>query len=140
MLFRSDNVSPVLLDFDVSRSFIAQGNIGKGEITGFLFKPVIRAANVALSGKLSGIVEKEDDNDTRDFIKNAHIYVISPDNPEEIIATGKTDENGFYKIIGIPAGMYNITCEKGDYNIESEPVSVEILAGKEAKLDFKLNS
>ena len=143
----SEDVSQVLLDFDVSRSFIVQGNStsngsnGKvGEIKGFIFNPVIRAANVAWAGKLSGIVEKKDDNEIQDFIKNAHIYVISPDNPEEIIATGKTDENGFYKIIGIPAGMYNITCEKGDYNIESEPVSVEILAEKEAKLDFKLNS
>jgi hypothetical protein len=135
----SEDISQVLLDFDVSRSFIVQGNISNGsKISGFIFNPVIRAANVAWAGKLSGIVEKKDDNEIQDFIKNAHIYVISPDNPAEIIATGKTDEKGFYKIIGIPAGMYNVTCEKGDFNIESKPVSVEIKAGKEAKLDFKL--
>jgi hypothetical protein len=137
-------VSRVLLDFDVSRSFIVQAksgsnsNVKVGEITGFNFNPVIRAANVAWAGNLSGTVEVEDNDGSPDFIKNAHIFLISKDNPEEIIATGKTDENGFYKIIGIPAGKYNVTCEKGEYNKDNKPVNVEIFAGKETKQNFKL--
>lgn len=133
----------ILLDFDVSRSFIVQGkngNNGKGkvgEITSFMFKPVIRAVNIATSGELSGTVEEEDDNEDFDFIKNAHIYIISAENVEDTIATGKTNKEGFYKIIGIPVGAYNVTCEKEGYEGGSEPL-VEIKAGELIIQDFKL--
>lgn len=130
----------LLLDFDVSRSFIAKGNNDKGkekEITGFIFKPVIRAVNIALAGELSGIVEEDDDNETIDFIKNAHIYIVSPDDATDTIATGKTDKEGFYKIIGIPGGAYNVSCEKEGYEI-TEPVPIEVIEGEITTQDFRL--
>lgn len=128
----------ILLDFDVSRSFIATGNNGnKKKITGFMFKPVIRAVNVALTGGLSGIVEEDDDNETVDLIKNAHIYILSPEDETDTIATGKTNKEGFYKIIGVPGGTYNVSCEKEGYE-SVEPVPIEINEGETATQDFRL--
>ena len=128
----------ILLDFDVSRSFIVKGGYGNGkekEITGFIFKPVIRAVNLALAGELSGIVEEDDDD--KGFIKNAHIYVLNKEDVTDTIASGKTNDIGFYKIIGIPGGIYNVTCEKEEYESGYEE-NVEIIVGDETIQNFLL--
>jgi len=49
--------SDLLLDFDVSRSFVAKGGVHKVDgITGFNFKPVIKASNMSTAGTLAGNV------------------------------------------------------------------------------------
>lgn len=126
----------IILDFDVSRSFLSKGKGKDGKITGFMFKPVIRATNVANSGSLSGTVkEKEKENS---MIKNAHIYVLSPADVKDTIATGKTDKDGFYKIIGIPAGQYNVNCEKEEFATASK-TAVEIKVLETTELNFQLS-
>lgn len=124
----------LLLDFDVSRSFLAKGNVKKGEIKGFMFKPVIRATNMSSAGSLSGTVKEDGAEDV--FIKNAHIYLISPENVEDTIATGKSNKDGFYKIIGLPGGTYNVSCEKEGYQNVNEAEQVEIVVGDETIKDF----
>src|SRR5690606_908483 len=53
--------SDLLLDFDVSRSFVANGNLDNvAGITGFNFKPVIKASNLSTAGTLSGTVSQMD--------------------------------------------------------------------------------
>jgi hypothetical protein len=47
----------LLLDFDLSRSFILQGNpFTPAGINGFIFKPVIRAVNNSTAGRIEGVV------------------------------------------------------------------------------------
>jgi len=124
----------LLLDFDVSRSFLVKGNMKKGEIKGFMFKPVIRATNLASAGSLSGLVMEDGVEDSH--LKNAHVYLISPEDVTDTIATGKTNKEGFYKIIGIPGGTYNVTCEKDGYINVNDAEQVEIVVGEETIKDF----
>ena len=126
----------VLLDFDVSRSFLVKGNPKKGEIKGFMFKPIIRATNMALAGSLLGTVTEDAEEEV--LIKNARVYVVSPEDVTDTIATGKTNRNGMYKIIGLPGGTYNVSCEKDGYENETGEEAIEIVVGEEVTKDFVL--
>ncbi len=120
--------SEVLLDFDLSRSFVPKGTLT--EITGFNFKPVIRAVSVMATGIISGEVL---DYDTG--ISGATVTVTKG---EEIIATAVTEANGTFKVLGIPAGIYDVTAERENYQtlkINAVPVS----AGSEVTTHFILS-
>lgn len=120
--------SEVLLDFDLSRSFVPKGTYG--EISGFNFKPVIRAVSVAATGIISGEVL---DYDTG--INGATVTVTKG---EEIIATAVTEIDGTFKVLGIPAGIYDVTAERENYQtlkINAVPVS----AGSEVTTHFILS-
>jgi len=112
----------VLFDFDVSCSFVMRGNInhlGKGKIDGFIFKPVVRAiAHVQTeSGEINGVVTGDEENP----IENAMLTLISG---EDTITSARTGEEGFYAMLGILPGDYNLVCEKDTQTAEAE-VTVE---------------
>src|SRR3990167_5116760 len=54
---RTGAVSELMLDFDVSKSFVVQGNPETpAGIKGFHFKPVVRVGNSSVHGTISGEV------------------------------------------------------------------------------------
>ena len=56
IVVNKDITAELLLDIDVGKSFVVQGNpYGPGSF-GFLFKPVVRAVNQSTAGRLTGIV------------------------------------------------------------------------------------
>jgi len=123
--------SEVLLDFDVSRSFKIIGNTkNKHGIKGFMFNPVVRAVNTTGAGKISGTVKSEN----AEKLQNAWVTLIMGN---DTIASSKSTKDGFYAIIGIPAGTYDLTCSKEGYNDEMKE-KITIIAGKEEKIDFVL--
>ena len=105
-------VAEILLDFDVSRSFVAKGNYnsktGKNNIKGFNFKPVVRAVNQSTTGQISGLIN--DDSET--LLENALVALISEG---DTISTALTDTDGFYALIGVPAGSYTVAGSKDGY-------------------------
>lgn len=118
LVMEEGTLAEVLLDFDVSRSFVMRGNInhlGKGKIDGFIFKPVIRAvAHVETeSGEINGVVTDGEDN----LIENALLSLVQE---EDTITSALTYENGFYAMIGILPGDYTLVCEKGTLKAETE--------------------
>ncbi|UWX53801.1 DUF4382 domain-containing protein [Maribacter litopenaei] len=95
----------LLLDFDVSRSFVAKGNAKvAGGITGFNFKPVIKATNMSTAGTLMGNVST--------IIEEAPLALegslVEIFNETDTLTTF-TDIDGNYMIMGIPAGSYRTT-------------------------------
>ncbi len=99
----------LLLDFDVSRSFLVQGNPKTpAGIKGFQFKPTIKAANLSDSGQLMGLVVDESDEP----IDGATISVFNADNT--LNTTALTNSSGKYTILGLEAGTYSISVEYGD--------------------------
>lgn len=101
--------SEVVLDFDVSKSFIVQGNSKKADgIKGFIFKPVLRAMCQKYSGSIAGIVSE---NATTP-IAEAHVQIFSADT---VYSSALTDATGAYALIGLPAGTYKMVCEKDGY-------------------------
>lgn len=133
--------SELVLDFDLSNSFVMQGNMDSpAGIKGFHFKPVIRAVNKSTSGILMGdVVEK--DSDPVVVIGGATITVKQGD---EVVTTALSDEttdngidDGFYAVPALPSGTYTVIASKDGY--ESVTVDdIEIVAGNKTRLDFAL--
>lgn len=124
-----DGAAEVLLDMDVSKSFVMRGNWNN--LQGFNFKPVIRATNRAETGTLTGTV-----TDTSGAaIVNAHISVATADS---VITSSATDSSGSYTILGLLAGDYDVTAGANGYQ-DSTVTDVSISAGAQTTADFELN-
>lgn len=128
--------SDLLLDFDVSRSFVAKGNINSvNGINGFNFKPVIKASNLSTAGTLFGNVSSLMEEETT-LLEGAQISIIAADT---LNTTGFTDGEGNYKIMGLEAGMYKILAELEGY-IPSDTLEVSISAANLTQQDFVLEA
>jgi hypothetical protein len=123
----------LILDFDVSRSFVVQGNPNTpAGIKGFIFKPVIKATAATTSGTLEGTV-----TDTADVaISGAQVSIIAADT---VYTTSFTEETGAYEILGIDEGIYKVEFAKEGFT-DTIVENVEIIAGEKTTLDAKLNS
>ena len=122
--------SELLLDFDLSRSFVMKGNMyTPAGIKGFNFKPVIRAVNNSTAGRVEGMV-----TDTAKVkIKEASVWVKQ----DTVVASTIADTLGHYAIIGIPAGTYSVFAAKENYDTVMVE-GVKIVAGNRTILDFIL--
>ena len=149
--------SDVLLDFDVNRSFVVKGKIGK-HINGFNFKPVIRAVYMGAAGRIEGTVT----DTTGVALENAMVSVWMPDeyfneeqddeNEEDKSAMDKdyddyksgfqtvstfTDIDGNYKLIGLPEGMYSVMCEMEGFKNDTIN-DISVTAGNSTTVNFEL--
>ena len=122
--------SELLLDFDLSKSFVLRGNLNHGSgINGFIFKPVIRVVNNSTAGRLEGMV-----TDTAKVkIKEASVWVKQ----DTIVATTIADTLGHYAIIGIPAGTYSVFAAKENYDTVKVE-GVKIVEGNRTILNLVL--
>jgi Domain of unknown function (DUF4382)/Carboxypeptidase regulatory-like domain len=119
--------SELLLDVDLSRSFVLRGNMHNNN--GFIFKPVVRAANMTTAGRIVGMV-----TDTADVkIKEATVWLEQ----DTVVATAFADTLGYYAIIGIPAGTYSISATKDGYDTVRFD-GVNIVAGNKIVRNFEL--
>ena len=117
----------VLFDFDLSRSFVMQGN--PRNIQGFIFKPVVRAvANVQTeTGVISGTVLDEEGNP----VSGASLSLIKDD--EVVVTATPMEDDGYYSFIGIVPGTYTMLLTIDEYTDES---AVTVEAGMETILNF----
>jgi hypothetical protein len=122
--------SALLLDFDVSQSFVVQGNPETpAGINGFHFKPVVRGANLSIAGQVIGSVTDGDSN----AIEGAEVSIELDPDP----TTALTGENGEYALLGIPEGIYTVTASMTKYEAASVD-DVEVVAGNATEVDFVL--
>ena len=122
--------SELLLDFDLSRSFVLRGNLNHGTgINGFIFKPVIRAVNNSTAGRLEGMIT----DTSKVKIKEASVWVKQ----DTIVASTVADTLGHYKIIGLPAGIYSVFAAKEDYDTVKVD-GVKIVEGNRTILNLVL--
>lgn len=109
----------LLIDFDMARSFVPQGNTKANQITGFHFKPVLRAANLTTAGTLSGKVMSDNGTvSTADDVGLSGAVVKVFQNGSEY-STAVADANGNYKIIGLPEGAYSFEVSSEGYQPSS---------------------
>ena len=119
----------VLLDVNVDSSFILKGNLNSpAGIKGFNFKPVIRAVNNTTAGSVAGVVTNSDT-----AIHNASVWIEQ----EEVITTAYTDEEGYYAIPGMPAGLYTLSATMEGFNTVIVE-GLEVVAGNRTVQDFTL--
>jgi hypothetical protein len=125
----------LVLDFDLSRSFVVQGNPATpAGIKGFLFKPVIRAVNSTVAGTLTFLVRS--DNGTTeeaedDFPLNGAAFTLT-DQFGVVFASGSSGINpvdatieGYVFHPAIPAGDYKLTLEAAGYDPFEAPVTIQ---------------
>jgi len=124
--------SELLLDFDLSRSFVMRGNLDHSAgVNGFIFKPCIRATNLSTAGRIEGMVK-----DTAMVkIKNAKVWLEQ----DTVVTTAFTDTSGYYAFIGIPAGTYSILATKEDYDTV-EFAGIKVIKGNRTIQDFVLHT
>jgi uncharacterized surface anchored protein len=123
----------LLLDFDVSRSFVPRGNIrDMSKFNGFIFKPVIKVSNLSTAGTLAGVVTDKEDGAA---LVGATITVSQND---EIITTSLTDDTGAYMIMGLDPGDYEVTAALDLYDT-STVGPIEIVVGNKTVLNFELS-
>lgn len=122
----------VMLDFDLSRSFIITGNPkSAGDIKGFNFKPVVRAAVIDSTGIISGSVSYHSGHP----LFNAEVWISA----DSVIASTFTDQNGAYAILGIPEGTYSVTAAL-DHFVAQEVGGIQISAAEKIIYDFQLSA
>ena len=127
--------SDLLLDFDVSRSFVAKGNTKSVDgINGFNFKPVIKVSNLSTAGTLSGVVSTMD-GETSVAVENTQITILDLEDAE--ITSGASDVDGAYAIMGLEAGTYKAFAAMEGF-INTDTVEVNIVAGNKTIQDFVL--
>jgi len=101
--------SELLIDFDLSRSFVLRGNPDKpSAINGFIFKPVIRAVNNTTAGRIEGMVT----DTVKVPINEATIWLEQ----DTVVSTTFSDASGHYAFLGVPAGTYSLSAVKENYD------------------------
>ena len=109
----------MLLDFDLSNSFVVQGNMhSPAGIKGFIFKPVIRAANNATAGRLEGTVKDAEGVALKDV-------AIDIKQGDEVVSSAISDDNGNFVLLGLPCGTYSLTASKAGFKtLEMEEIII----------------
>ena len=126
---RGGLTSELLLDFDVSKSFVARGNIGKPNFNGFIFKPTLKAVNLSTAGTLAGTVVTGETP-----LEGAQVSVIVADT---VNTTTFTDLTGGYTILGLAEGIYGVTVELEGYEPQSVN-GIDITSGNKTTQNFEL--
>ncbi|WP_297099486.1 DUF4382 domain-containing protein [uncultured Draconibacterium sp.] len=136
LTIESGQTSDVLLDFDVSKSFVAKGNWKGGDIKGFNFKPVVRCVLLDRAGRIVGSV-----SDTASvLLPNSAVNLWTEVNDIEedsLITTAFTNEMGEYLLIGIPEGTYYMIAEQDSF-LTDTIWNVDVLKGESTQIDFML--
>ncbi len=111
--------SDVLLDFDLSKSFVVKGNLN-GNINGFIFKPVVRGVYMGAAGRIEGNVADTLGNP----IENVWVKLWNPEleddgeseiDDDSLVISTFTDAQGNFKLIGLLPGTYTITTEAAGF-------------------------
>ncbi|MDX1673081.1 MAG: DUF4382 domain-containing protein [Balneolaceae bacterium] len=122
----------LLLDINVSKSFVVQGNPNTpAGIRGFIFKPVIRASNQSTSGRINGTISDGSGNPLED----AEVWVTKADT---VYSSTFSDSTGFYALIGLPEGDYNLHGTATDFDTTTVE-NVTVTAGNETTEDLTIN-
>lgn len=122
----------LLLDFDLEKSFNVQGNPDTpAGIKGFHFKPVLRAVNNTIAGRLVGVVK----NDSAKVMENASVWLKK----DTVLSSAFTKADGSYALIGIPVGTYSAFATKTGYDTVSV-ANVKINGASQTTLNFTLKA
>lgn len=124
--------SELLLDVDVSKSFVMQGNMNTpAGIKGFHFKPVVRCIVMSTSGRINGMV----DDTNGDPLDNTQVSVIQ----DTVVTSTHTNEDGEYSIIGVEEGIYSVMFEKDGYSSVTKE-NINVTAANATEVNATLES
>jgi len=111
----SSDGAEIVIDFDVARSF-QWALYGSREFTLF---PWLRAISTAATGAIAGTVTT-DYNGPVEPVPNASVTVCSrspcdSQSATNVVASGRSDNAGHYKVAFVRAGTYTVRIERADH-------------------------
>jgi hypothetical protein len=124
--------SELILDFDLSKSFVMRGNMQHGAgVSGFIFKPCVKATNKSTSGRIEGFVK----DSSLVKVVNAEVWIQN----DTVQRSTYTDTLGHYAFIGVPAGTYEMFATQENFDTASAEGIVVFPANKVTE-DFIITS
>lgn len=106
----------LILDFNASKSVVKAGNSGR-----YLLKPVIRATNLATTGKIAGTVLPAE--------AAAKVHAIAGE--DTLTTTFADTTDGTYELVGIGEGVYTVAFEPRETGyVGSDTTGVEVTVGE----------
>jgi len=132
LMVRAGMTAQLLLDVDVSKSFVARGNLRHPDgFNGFIFKPVLRAANLTKAGKIAGAVS----DSLGQAFPDASVWVEQADT---VVTSTLTNSNGNYALIGLAEGSYALRAVAADFDTMTVNPDVGVTAGETTTVDFQI--
>lgn len=130
--------SDVLLDFDVNRSFVVKGSLDT-QISGFIFKPVVRGVYLGAAGRIEGNVSDIQGNPLENTLVKLFIPEVENELSENdsLIVSSFTDTEGNYKLIGLPANSYILTAELEGFKSDTTE-NISVTAGQSTIVNLEL--
>lgn len=119
-------LSEILLDIDVSKSFVLKG---QGQ-TDFTFKPVVRVVNLSAAGSIKGKVTDANG----DQVIGAQVSAVL----DTVISYTFTDSSGSYWLIGLPEDTYTLRVEAEGQATLEEP-DIAVTAGNVTNQNLQFN-
>lgn len=131
LMVRAGMSAQLLLDVDVNKSFVARGSMHHGNFNGFIFKPVLRAANLTKAGKIAGTVS----DSLGQAFPDASVWVEQADT---VVTSTLTNNDGHYALIGLAEGSYALRAVATDFDTMTVNPDVEVTSGETTTVDFQI--
>ncbi|MEX0680428.1 MAG: DUF4382 domain-containing protein [Balneolales bacterium] len=100
----------LLLDFDASRSVV---EAGQNDQHPYILKPVIKATEKAITGNIEGTINPAE----------AWPVVYAIADPDTLASTIADTSNGYFKLIGLVDGTYDVSIDPRNDDYSGETVS-----------------
>jgi hypothetical protein len=134
----TDLARTVLLDFDLTKTFLPIPANDAENATRYNLLPVVHVANLSDSGVLRGRVTRDDGAGNQVPVDGATVYVLQPgelDLTNSLRTTG-TRPTGGYALLGLEAGTYDVVAvlgaEQGRVNGQ------QVFVGNETVVDVEI--
>lgn len=133
----------LVLDFDVSKSFVIQGNPETpAGINGMIFKPTLRVVVQDVAASISGTISPAETDGSVEGL----VVTATPEDDglleeyQTLEGTAITNADGEYTIYFLVPGTYTVTVAAPD-GLTTDPASIEVELGEgedEEEVDFAL--
>ena len=129
----------LLLDIDLSKTFLPIPNDDPLEADTFSLHPVIHVANLSTSGEIRGVVSTDDGLGGVALVEGATVYVMPPGEIDTAnsIASTATGVDGEYAVLGIPAGTFDVLATKDA--LDGRVDGVTVFVGSVTVVDVTLD-
>ena len=136
---KNKHLVDLVIDFDLSRSLTPVGNPSSvNQITGFVFTPTARIANLATVGQITGLAKHNNGTpgvSTDDVsISGLQIAIVSV--PSRDTLTVVTDQQGQYTAFFIPAGTYTLFASETDSTREWSGSNIVVTTANPTRQDL----
>jgi hypothetical protein len=136
----------LVVDFDVSRSFVIQGNPETpAGIHGMIFKPTLRVVILDVAGSISGTVSTDLDSTRVDSLEVTAVPVDEGllEAYQTSTATGRTRADGTYTLPFLVPGEYTVRVTPADTTLAAAPDSIQVVVNEDEDVtgvDFTIDS